>query len=169
MAVVSPSTRIFCDNQRQAFAADFSRRTFCWRETLFRISDPSTRNDNEAGVPEWTPAGECILRRRRCQSQNCKFYSEQDPDPGSTLTSVLQRTKIFKGAIKITVVMFGSNRMELTEGAGYEYMTAYGLFYSCTVKGYNTGLQQCWDWRGFKGANLPPDKTNSKTEPGFSL
>ena len=45
-------------------------------------------------------------------------------------------------------------------GAGYEwdFMIVYRLFYSCTVKGYNTGLQQWCDWRGSKGENLSPDK-----------
>ena len=47
-------------------------------------------------------------------------------------------------------------------------MIVYGLFYSCTVKGYNTGLQQWRDWRRYKGANLPPDKINAKTEPPFT-
>jgi len=49
------------------------------------------------------------------------------------------------------------------------HMIVYRLFYSCTVKGYNTGPQQWWDWRGFKGANLPPDKMIAKTEPQFCL
>jgi len=42
-------------------------------------------------------------------------------------------------------------------------MIVYRLFYSCTVKGYNTGLKQRCDWREFKGANLSPDKLNTKT------
>ena len=49
------------------------------------------------------------------------------------------------------------------------YMIEYRLFYFCTVKGYNTGLKQWCDWRGFKGANLRPDKINAKTESPFCL
>jgi len=29
------------------------------------------------------------------------------------------------------------------------------LFYFCTVRWYNTGLQQSRNWRGCMGANLP--------------
>jgi len=49
------------------------------------------------------------------------------------------------------------------------YMIVYRLFYSCTVKGYNTGPKQWCDWRGYKGANLPHDKINAKTESPFCL
>ena len=48
-------------------------------------------------------------------------------------------------------------------------MIAYRLFYSCTVKGYKTGLKQRCDWWEFKGANLSSDKLNTKTKSPFCL
>ena len=42
------------------------------------------------------------------------------------------------------------------------YMIVYQLFYTCIVKGYNSGLQQWCDWRGYNCANLPPNKLNKK-------
>jgi len=48
------------------------------------------------------------------------------------------------------------------------YMIVRRLFYFCTVKGYSTGLQQWYDWRRYKGANLPPDKLNAKIESHFA-
>jgi len=60
-------------------------------------------------------------------------------------------------------------------GAGYKcgftwlYTLETGsLFYSCTVKGYNTGLQQWHNWQGCKSANLPPGKLNIKTGPSLA-
>jgi len=47
------------------------------------------------------------------------------------------------------------------------YMIVYRLFYTCMVKGYSTGLQQWCDWRGYKGANLPPSKINKNLSPYF--
>jgi len=43
------------------------------------------------------------------------------------------------------------------------------LFYSCTVKGYNTALKQWCDWRELKCSNLSHDKLNAKTESQFCL
>jgi len=40
------------------------------------------------------------------------------------------------------------------------YMIVCRLFYTCIVKGYNTGLQQWCHWRGYEGASLPPNKLN---------
>jgi len=37
----------------------------------------------------------------------------------------------------------------------------------CIVKGYNPGLQQWCDWRGYKGSNRPPNKLNKKLTPYF--
>ena len=51
------------------------------------------------------------------------------------------------------------------------YMIVYfgnRLFYTCTVKGYNTGQQQWRNWRGCKGANLPLSKLNVKTGPDLA-
>ena len=50
-------------------------------------------------MPEWTPAGVCILgwSRSRSQSQYFKFEPEQEPEPESTLRSVQEPIKIFKG------------------------------------------------------------------------
>jgi len=52
-----------------------------------------TRDDHGVGVPEWTPAGVCILGGRRSRSQYFRF--EQEPGPESTLRSVQEATKIF--------------------------------------------------------------------------
>jgi len=49
------------------------------------------------------------------------------------------------------------------------YIIVYLLFYTCIVKAYNTGLQQWCDWRGYNGANLPPNKLNEKIMPPFYL
>jgi len=60
--------------------------------------------------------------------------------------------------------------LDITGGLRIRFcMIVFRLFYSCTVKGYNKGLQQWCDWRGYKGTNLLPDKLNAKTEPPFSL
>jgi len=44
-------------------------------------------------------------------------------------------------------------------------MIVHRLFCTCIVKGHNTGLKQWCDWRGYKGANLPPNKLNKKLIP----
>ena len=48
----------------------------------------------------------------------------------------------------------------------YDYIPVIAC--SCTAKAYNTGLQQWCNWRGYKGANPPPDKLNAKIDPHFS-
>ena len=52
------------------------------------------------GVPEWTPAGVWILGWSRSRSQYFRFEPEQEPK--STLRSVEEPIKIFKGPIKIS-------------------------------------------------------------------
>jgi len=54
-----------------------------------------TRDDHGAGVPEWTPAGVCILGWSRSRSQYFRFEPEQELDPESTLRSVQELNKIF--------------------------------------------------------------------------
>jgi len=51
----------------------------------------TTRDDHGAGVPEWTPAGVCILGWSRSRSQYFRF------EPVSTLRSMQESIKIFKG------------------------------------------------------------------------
>ena len=43
------------------------------------------------------------------------------------------------------------------------------LFYFCTVRWHNTGLQQSRNWRKFMGANLPPCWNKCKNWAPFSL
>ena len=46
----------------------------------------------------------------------------------------------------------------------------YGLLFSYSERIQHRSTTAVWpcDWRGFKGANLPPDKINAKTEPYFA-
>jgi len=46
-------------------------------------------------VPEWTPVGVCILGWSRSRSQYFRFEPEQEPE--STLRSVQEQNKNFKG------------------------------------------------------------------------
>ena len=46
-------------------------------------------------MPEWTPAGVCILGWSRNRSQYFRFDPEQEPE--STLRSVQEPIEIFKG------------------------------------------------------------------------
>ena len=62
-----------------------------------------TRDDHGAGVPEWTPAGVCILGWSRNRNQYFRLKPEKEPE--STLRSVQELTKIFKKPIKIFVTM----------------------------------------------------------------
>ena len=48
-------------------------------------------------MPEWTPAGVGILGWSRSRSQYFKFEPEQELEPESTLKSVQDQNKIFKG------------------------------------------------------------------------
>ena len=41
----------------------------------------------DTGVPEWIPAGVCILGWSRSWSQHFRFEPEQEPEPESTLKS----------------------------------------------------------------------------------
>jgi len=50
-----------------------------------------TRDDHGAGVPEWTPAGVCILGRSRSRSQCFRFEPEQE----SISTSGQEPIKLF--------------------------------------------------------------------------
>ena len=52
-------------------------------------------------MPEWTPAGVCILdqRRSRSRSQHFRFEAEQEPE------SVEEPRKFFKVPIEISVMM----------------------------------------------------------------
>ena len=52
---------------------------------------------------EWTPAGVCILGRSRSRSQYFEFEPKQEPK--STLRSVQESIKIFKGSIQIHVMI----------------------------------------------------------------
>jgi len=54
---------------------------------------PLLRDDHGAGVPEWTPAGVCILGWSRSRSQYFKFEPEQEP--ASRLRSVQEPIEIF--------------------------------------------------------------------------
>jgi len=53
--------------------------------------------------PEWTPAGVWIFCRSGSRSQYVKFEREQEPE--STLRSVQELIKYFKGPVKIYVMM----------------------------------------------------------------
>jgi len=56
-----------------------------------------------AGVPEWTPAGVCILGWSRSRSRSQYFRFE--PEPESTLRFVQEPIKMFKESIEISVMM----------------------------------------------------------------
>jgi len=53
--------------------------------------------------PEWPLTGVWIFGRSRSQSQYFKFELEQEPE--STLRSVQELIKYFKGPVKISVMM----------------------------------------------------------------
>jgi len=62
----------------------------------------SIRDDQGAGVPQWTPAGIWILVWNRSRSHCFRFEPQQEE---SKLRSVQEPIKIFKGPIKISVMM----------------------------------------------------------------
>jgi len=65
---------------------DRSRAYFCNRNRPEMIT-----------MLEWTPAGVCILGWSRSRSQLFRFDPEQELEPESTLRSVQEQIKIFKG------------------------------------------------------------------------
>ena len=64
------------------------------------------RDNNGAGVQEWTPAGVWILgwSRNRSRSPYFRFGPEQEQE--LTLRTVQETVKLFQGPIKIYVMMF---------------------------------------------------------------
>jgi len=72
-------------------------------ESQLSVTIICSRDDHVAGVPEWTPAGACILSRSRSRSrsQYFRFEPEQEAELEFILMSVQEPIKIFKESIKI--------------------------------------------------------------------
>ena len=80
-------------------------------------------------MPEWTPAGVCIFGWSRSRSQFFRLEPEQKPE--STLRSVQEPIKIFKGPIKNFVMML-SNEMDLIETCS---LTSVGIYHKSETLG----------------------------------
>jgi len=87
-------------------------------------------------VPEWTPAGVCILGWSRSRSQYFKF--EQESEPESTLRSVQEPNKILflEDLLKfLKLCLLFSNRMEFIKTC---FLIGFVIYHESVTLGGST-------------------------------